>query len=140
MKNKTGSAKGGDGERLGRQLRRLQQTYGASTFYVAIVGNTLRGHRSKGAVLRESPETAVLVGDAAMTELTRSAAGSELMLRTYTRAFRAVSEESGYDFESIVLGITAALQIEAQAAGDDFVDVWLRDAVGGDPADQDSRL
>lgn len=140
VKNKTGSAKGGDGERLGRQLRRLQQTYGASTFYVAIVGNTLRGHRSKGAVLRESPDTAVLVGDAALRELTRSAAGAELMLRTYTRAFRAVSEESGYDFDSIVLEITAALQAEAQAAGDDIVDVWLRDAVGGDPADQDSRL
>jgi len=54
VKNKTGSAKGGDGARLGRQLKLLEQTYGAKTFFVAIVGNTLRGHRSKGAVLRES--------------------------------------------------------------------------------------
>jgi len=139
VKNKTGSAKGGDGERLGRQLLRLEQTYGAATFYVAIVGRTLRGHRSMGAVLRESPRTAVLVGDAALTELTRSKSGAELMLRTYNRAFRAVANDSGYDFDAVVLNIASQLQKEAEDAKDNFLDVWLEEAVGGDPADQDSR-
>ena len=139
-KNKTGSAKGGDGTRLGVQLRRLRETYGAHTFYAAIVGNTLVGHRSKGAVLRESPATAVLVGDSALAELTRSNSGAELLLRTYRRAFRAVSQEASYDFPAAVAEAVTEFQQIAMEAGDDLVDAWLHRSMGGDPRAQDSRL
>lgn len=139
-KNKTGSAKGGDGVRLGQQLRRLEQTYGASTFYAAIVGNTLHGHRSMGAVLRESPNTAVLVGDAALEELARSPQGAELLLRTYRRAFRAASQESGFDFEQVASAAITTFEAEAVATGGDLVEAWLSQAMGGPRKDQDSRL
>ncbi|RAX15983.1 hypothetical protein DC347_15560 [Pseudarthrobacter sp. AG30] len=137
-KNKTGSAKGGDGARLGQQLRLLAETYGAETFYAAIVGNTLVGHRSKGAVLKASPETAVLVGNAALAELTRSDSGAELLLRTYRRAFRTVSHKTGYDFESVSTGIVA--DFSKLTAGGDFIDSWLHQAMGGPRVDQDSRF
>lgn len=140
VKSKTGSAKGGDGKRLGEQLRLLHETYAADTFYVAIVGNTLKGHRSKSAVLRESPTTAVLVGDAALNELTQSAVGGELLLRVYQRAFRRAAEETGYSFSEVVARIAAVFEREAEAEGEDFLQAWLHRAIGGFAKDQDSRV
>jgi hypothetical protein len=139
VKSKTGSAKGGDGKRLGEQLLRLATTYDADTFYVAIVGNTLRGHRSKAAVIRESPNTAVMVGEAALNEITQSAVGAELLLRTYQRAFRAASEETGYSFTEIVALISADFEEGAEQEGTDFLSAWLHEAVGGPVEEQDSR-
>jgi hypothetical protein len=139
VKSKTGSAKGGDGKRLGEQLRTLEATYGADTFYTAVVGNTLRGHRSKGAVLRESPNTAVLVGEAALDELTQSAVGGELLLRTYQRAFRQASQSAGYRFCEVVAAMVEVFEREAVEAGEDFLAAWLHKAIGGRRADQDSR-
>lgn len=139
VKSKTGSAKGGDGKRLGEQLLALEETYKADTYYIAIVGNTLRGHRSRGAVERESPKTAILVGDAAINEITQSAVGGELLLRTYQRAFRAASEESGYSFAEIVIAMTAEFEDEAEQEGTDFLSAWLHEAIGGPPQEQDSR-
>lgn len=139
VKSKTGSAKGGDGKRLGEQLRLLEATYGADTFYAAIVGNTLKGHRSKGAVLRESPRTAVLVGEAALDELTQSSVGGELLLRIYQRAFRSAAATARYRFDEVVATMVEAFETEAAAAGEDFLTAWLHEAIGGDRADQDSR-
>lgn len=140
VKNKTGSAKGGDGKRLGEQLRVLAETYGAQTFYVAVVGNTLVGHRSKGAVLRESPATAVMVGEAALRELTRSAVGTELLLRVYRRAFRAVAAKLPYDLDSIAAKVTEDFEGIANEREGDLVEGWLYAAMGGDVRDQDSRV
>jgi len=139
VKNKTGSAKGGDGKRLGEQLRALSETYGADTFYVAIVGNTLVGHRSKGAVLRESPRTAVLVGDAALQEMTRSDSGAELLLRVYRRAFKTVAAKMPYDLDPIVSEVSAEFQLIADKHEDDLVEGWLHVAMGGPQEEQDSR-
>jgi hypothetical protein len=139
VKSKTGSAKGGDGKRLGEQLAVLEETYGADTFYAAIVGNTLRGHRSKGAVLRASPRTAVLVGEAALNELTQSAVGGELLLRIYQRAFRSAAAAEGYEFTEVVRGIVGVFEREAEAAGEDFLTTWLHVAIGGPRSGQDSR-
>ena len=85
VKSKTGSAKGGDGKRLGDQLRRLREFYHADVFYDALIGNTLRGHRSMRGVLTSEPQAIVLVGDAAFRELTRSSIGPELLLRVYQK-------------------------------------------------------
>jgi hypothetical protein len=139
VKSKTGSAKGGDGKRLGEQLLALEKTYSADTFYVAVVGNTLRGHRSRGAVTRESPQTTIMVGEAAINEITQSAVGGELLLRTYQRAFRAASEKSGYKFDEIVVMITEAFDAEAEREGTDFLSAWLHQAIGGSAEEQDSR-
>jgi len=140
VKSKTGSAKGGDGKRLGEQLRLLEETYGATTFYVAVVGNTLRGHRSRGAVERESPNTVVLVGEAALDALTQSSEGGELLLRTYQRSFRRAAQAAGYDFEEVVTAMCEVFEAEAADAGEDFLTAWLHGAIGGDPAEQESRL
>lgn len=139
IKSKTGSAKGGDGKRLGLQLHALEEIYGARTFYAAIVGNTLRGHRSKCAVIRESPETAVLVGAASLRELSGSQSGAELLLRVYQRAFRLVARELGYDLERVTNEITATFRAQAEAEGDDFLDALLHQAVNGSAREQDTR-
>ncbi len=139
VKSKTGSAKGGDGERLGKQLAVLEETYRADTFYVSIVGNTLRGHRSKRGVLTESPHTAVLVGEAALNELTQSAVGGEMLLRIYQRAFRSAAEAEGYEFAQVVQSIVAGFEREAGEAGEDFLTTWLHEAIDGPRSEQDSR-
>jgi hypothetical protein len=140
VKSKTGSAKGGDGKRLGEQLQLLADTYDADTFYVAIVGNTLRGHRSRGAVEGNSPDTAILVGVAAHNELTQSAVGGELLLRTYQRAFREAAEATGYRFSEVVAVIAEDFERQAELEGTDFLSAWLHEAIGGEPSEQDSRL
>jgi hypothetical protein len=139
VKSKTGSAKGGDGVRLGRQLQLLRETYDADTFFVAVVGNTLRGHRSRGAVERESPGTAVLVGAAALNELTQSSVGGELLLRTYQRAFRQASRETGYSFAEVVASICEAFERDAETDGEGFLEAWLHRAIDGPINEQDSR-
>jgi hypothetical protein len=139
VKSKTGSSKGGDGVRLGKQLQLLEGTYGADTFYAAVVGSTLRGHRSKAAVLRESPNTVVLVGEAALEELTQSAVGGELLLRTYQRAFRQAAKSAGYRFSDVVAAMVEVFEREAAEAGEDFLSAWLHNAISGPRYDQDSQ-
>lgn len=139
VKSKTGSAKGGDGKRLGEQLVALEETYGAETYYVAVVGNTLRGHRSRGAVEKNSPRTAIMVGEAAHNELTQSSVGAELLLRTYQRAFRAAAEETGYRFSEVVAVISEEFEAQAEKEGTDFLSAVLHEAVGGPAEEQDSR-
>ncbi|MDR2381638.1 MAG: hypothetical protein LBE08_10795 [Bifidobacteriaceae bacterium] len=140
VKSKTGSAKGGDGKRLGEQLTALETTYDADTFYVAVVGNTLKGHRSRGAVEKASPNTAILVGESALNELTQSRVGGELLLRTYQRAFRAAAQSTGYSFTDTVGEIAESFEADAEMGGTDFLSAWLHEAIGGDPETQDSRM
>jgi hypothetical protein len=137
VKSKTGSAKGGDGARLGRQLRLLAETYSADVFYDALVGRTLRGHRSMAGVLRECPQTVVLVGEAAFSSLTRSPIGAELLLRVYRRAFREVARKHAYGIDDIG---AIVLEFAARSGGDEFLDVLLRDTTCGPPEEQDSRV
>lgn len=95
IKNKTGSAKGGDGKRLGDQLQRLKNTYGGEIFYDALIGNTLRGHCSRAGVEAAAPTIVVLVGEAAFEELTSTRQGPQLLLRVYQSAFQEVARKSG---------------------------------------------
>jgi hypothetical protein len=139
VKSKTGSAKGGDGKRLGDQLLVLENTYKADTFFVAVVGTTLRGHRSRTGVTKASPKTAVMVGEAALNEITQSEVGGELLLRIYQRAFRAASETSGYNFPEVVAVMTEYFEQEAEREGTDFLSAWLHEAISGPVEEQDSR-
>jgi hypothetical protein len=55
IKSKTGSATGGGGRRIGRQLKALVNFYGGTAYFDALIGNTLRGHRSRAGIAGECP-------------------------------------------------------------------------------------
>lgn len=139
VKSKTGSAKGGDGKRLGLQLRELTRFYGGEAFYDALIGNTLRGHRSMAGVRRAAPEVVVLVGEAAFRELTGSVAGPQLLLRLYQSAFDVASRQTGYSFQSVVSAIFLAFRQRADELGEGFLEAVLHDAISADASQQDSR-
>lgn len=139
LKSKTGSAKGGDGARLGRQLKRLQKTYKGEIYYDALIGNTLRGHRSMTGVRRVAPNVIVLVGDAAFRELTGSAVGPQLLLRLYQSAFEVAVSRQGYCLEDIAQTIYEAFRVRAEELGEGFLETVLHDAISGPPEEQDSR-
>ena len=139
VKSKTGSAKGGDGRRLGLQLVELQRVYGGDIYYDALIGNTLRGHRSMAGVRRAAPSVVVLVGDAAFQELTGSPVGPQLLLRVYQSAFEVAAQEAGYRFEDVVVRIYEAFRQRSDEAGEGFLETILRDAITGPREEQDSR-
>ncbi len=139
MKSKTGSAKGGDGRRLGLQLRELTRVYGGEAYYDALIGNTLRGHRSMAGVRRAAPEVVVLVGEAAFRALTGSAAGPQLLLRLYQSSFEVASRQTGYSFPEVVSAIFSAFRARADELGEDFLEAVLHDAISGEVEQQDSR-
>ncbi len=140
VKSKTGSAKGGDGKRLGEQLRRLQRYYKADVFYDALIGNTLRGHRSRRGVEMAAPGAIILVGQAAFRALTFSEFGPELLLRLYQVAFAQAADQTGYRVEEMSAAIVKAFEDRAQAYDGDFLQVVLRDSIQGLAEIQDSRL
>jgi hypothetical protein len=141
VKNKTGSAKGGDGKRLGDQLKNLQNIYKAETYYIALVGSTLRGHRSMAGVLRASPKTVVLVGRSAFKALTKTDFGAELLLKVYSSAFRLVAQELGYDVKTIA-GIMAKQLAQKfnSHTEEQMMESLLVDVIGGNADEQDSRI
>lgn len=139
VKSKTGSAKGGDGKRLGDQLRNLREYYGGDVYYDALIGNTLQGHRSMGAVLKSEPEAVVLVGQAAFSALTRSSIGPELLLRVYQTAFSDAAQQAGYNIDVMVTGIVATFHERSESAGEGFLELLVSDTIGSNLGQQDSR-
>lgn len=139
VKSKTGSAKGGDGKRLGDQLRQLHQYYAAEVYYDALIGNTLRGHRSMRGVLTSEPQAVVLVGEAAFRELTRSSIGPELLLRVYQSAFSEAAQQAGYHIDAMAAGIVSSFHERSEAAGEGFLELLLADSIGSNLGQQDSR-
>ncbi|MCO6459275.1 MAG: hypothetical protein J5I93_28530 [Pirellulaceae bacterium] len=139
VKSKTGSAKGGDGRRLGLQLSALTKEYGGEAYYIALIGNTLRGHRSMAGVRRAAPAVVVLVGESAFRELTGSCVGPQLLLRLYQSAFEVASQQTKYSLESVVATIYLAFQERAEELGEGFLETVLHDAIYGTPDQQDSR-
>lgn len=140
IKSKTGSAKGGDGRRLGEQLARLQSLYGGQIYYHALIGNTLVGHRSKAGVEKAAKDVVVLVGDASFKELTGSNHGPQLLLRVYQAAFQTVAIRTGYEVENLATQISQEFKEKAQAHDDGYLEAILSTTVGGPPEDQDNRL
>ena len=139
VKSKTGSAKGGDGRRLGEQLRRLREYYRADVYYDALIGNTLRGHRSMRGVLTSEPSAVVLVGSAAFRELTRSSIGPQLLLRVYQNAFGEAARATGYRIDNMAARIVSAFRERAEEAGENYLDSLLARSIGLTPEEQDSR-
>ena len=140
VKSKTGSAKGGDGKRLGDQLNLLRRTYGGDTYYLALIGKTLRGHRSMAGVLGASPKTIVAVGEAAFVELTGSPNGSELLLRIYQVAFRRAAAKDRYSLTAAAKGIAEEFRRMAGGSDADFLLALLDDVTKGPATHQVSTL
>lgn len=139
VKSKTGSAKGGDGKRLGLQLAELQRIYGGEAFYIALIGNTLRGHRSMAGVRKAAPSVVVLVGEAAFRELTGSTVGPQLLLRLYQSSFDVAAKQTGFCLQDIVSTIYLTFRQRSEELREGFLETVLHDAIFGSPAEQDSR-
>ena len=140
IKSKTGSAKGGDGKRLGIQLEFLKDHYQGEIYYDALIGNTLVGHRSKAGVEKAAPSVRVLVGQAAFKELTRSNHGASLLLRIYHEAFIATATETGYTILEVTEAIVAEFRQRAEAAGETYLETILDTSISGPAANQDSAI
>ncbi|SRR6056297_38533 len=140
IKSKSGSAKGGDGKRLGDQLRFLEEHYDGEIYYHALIGNTLVGHRSKAGVEKAAPNVVVMVGDASFRCLTRSKVGPQLLLRLYQSSFAQASEETGYNIEEITKVITRTFLQKAEEKGEGFLESILKDVTSGSIAEQDNRF
>jgi len=107
IKNKTGSAKGSDGEKLGRQFQELAEHYPESSrYYVSMIGRTLSGHRSMGAFLRNDPGAEVLVGLSAFQQLGQHRDTPDIILELYLETFEEALKRNHYDYERIVAEIT----------------------------------
>lgn len=140
IKSKTGSAKGGDGRRLGEQLARLQSLYGGQIYYHALIGNTLVGHRSRAGVEKAAKDVVVLVGNASFQELTGSVHGPQLLLRVYQAAFQTVAIRTGYEVENLAARISQEFKEKAQAHNEGYLEAILEATVGGPMEQQDNRL
>ncbi len=131
IKSKTGSAKGGDGKRLGDQLRFLEEHYDAEIYYDALVGNTLIGHRSKKGVEKAAPNVRVLVGSAAFKQLTGSNHGASLLLRIYQEAFISAAQDTGYSIYDVTESIVEDFRSQSEEYGEGFLESILEKSTGG---------
>ena len=139
VKSKTGSAKGGDAKRIADQLVTLKAAYGGELFFDALVGNTLRGHRSRGGIRKVSGEIVLLVGQAAFAEITGSPVGPELLLDLYRKSFEVAVSRHGYDLEDVTARIFASFNADAKRHGEGYLETLLHAAISGPPEEQDSR-
>lgn len=140
IKSKTGSMNSSGGKRLAEQMRNLRMAYpGAELYTHSLVGNTLRGHRSMGGMLRAEPALIVTVGDAAFRILTGSKNGAELLLRLYQAAFDLAAAETGYSVETMTNAIFQTFRGRAEEAGEGWLESVLHQSTRGDPVNMDSR-
>lgn len=140
IKSKTGSMNSSGGKRLAEQMRNLRMAYpGAELYAHSLVGNTLRGHRSMGGMLRAEPALIVMAGDASFRVLTGSANGSELLLRLYQSAFDLAAAQTGYSVETMTDAIFDTFKDRAEGAGEGWLESVLHQSTMGKAEDLDSR-
>lgn len=139
IKNKTGSAKGSDGEKLGRQFLVLKEKYpDCQRYYVSMIGKTLAGHRSMGAFLRTDPDAEVLVGLTAWQQLGRHRDTPTIAMELCIEEFEAALERNHYDFDSVVESMTAEWQTK-HGDGDPGIRLLEDSITPTDPSVQSSR-
>lgn len=140
IKSKTGTLNSSGGKRLAEQMRQLRMAYpGAELYSHSLVGNTLRGHRSMGGMLRVEPSLIVQVGQASFRVLTGSDSGAELLVRVYQAAFELAAEQTGYSVENMTRSIVQTFIERAEAEGEGYLESVVHKSTGGDAANLDSR-
>lgn len=140
IKSKTGTLNSSGGKRLAEQMRQLRMAYqGAELFSHSLVGNTLRGHRSMGGMLRVEPSLIVLVGQASFRVLTASESGAELLVRVYQSAFELAAKETGYSVEAMTNAIVQTFIERAEAEGEGYLESVVHQSTKGEDANLDSR-
>lgn len=140
VKSKTGSMNSSGGKRLAEQMRNLRMAYpGAELYAHSLVGNTLRGHRSMGGMLRAEPALIVAVGDASFQILTGSGNGAELLLRLYQSAFDLAATQTGYSVEIMTNAILETFKERAEEAGEGWLESVLHQSTRGTAENMDSR-
>lgn len=140
VKSKTGTLNSSGGRRLAEQMRNLRMAYpGAELYSHSLVGNTLRGHRSMGGMLRAEPALIVMVGDASFRILTGSENGAELLLRLYQTAFELAAAKTGYRVETMTDVIFETFKERAEEAGEGWLESVLHQSTRGPASNLDSR-
>lgn len=140
VKSKTGTLNSSGGKRLAEQMRQLRMTYpGAELYSHSLVGNTLRGHRSMGGMLRVEPALIVMVGDASFRILTGSGNGAELLVRIYQAAFELAATQTGYSVEAMTTAIFETFRKRAEAEGEGYIEAIVHQSTRGNPTVLDSR-
>jgi hypothetical protein len=140
IKSKTGTLNSSGGKRLAEQMRQLRMAYaGAELYSHSLVGNTLRGHRSMGGMLRVEPSLIVMVGQASFRVLTASESGAELLVRVYQSAFELAAQETGYSVASMTNAIVQTFIARAEAEGEGYLESVVHQSTQGDEAILDSR-
>lgn len=140
VKSKTGTLNSSGGKRLAEQMRNLRMAYsGAELYSHSLVGNTLRGHRSMGGMLRAEPALIVMVGDASFRVLTGSENGAELLLRLYQSAFELAAAQTGYSVETMTNAIFETFRERAEEAGEGWLESVLHQSTRGAADNMDSR-
>jgi hypothetical protein len=140
IKSKTGTLNSSGGKRLAEQMRQLRMAYnGAELYSHSLVGNTLRGHRSMGGMLRVEPSLIVQVGQASFEVLTGSGSGAELLVRVYQAAFELAAEQTGYSVENMTRAIVQTFIGRAEAEGEGYLESVVHQSTRGEPDNLDSR-
>jgi hypothetical protein len=135
IKNKTGSEKGSGGEKIGKQMAKLGEVYdGASRHYTSVIGQTLKGHRSKGAAERADPELEVLVGLTTIQAIGRHRNTPRVLLEFYLELFEEAAEESDFAIDDVVETVTE--QWEERYGEEDPLSGILYWSIVGDPRQQ----
>lgn len=139
IKNKTGSAKGSDGEKLGRQFLQLKKEYPvAKRFYVSIIGKTLKGHRSKGGFLKTDGDAEVLVGLTAIQQLGGHRDTPDILLDLYLERFAAAMVRNKYDLNGVLEGMVAEWK-NKHGNGDPVRELLRATIIPNHPYDQSSK-
>lgn len=135
LKNKTGSAKGSAGENIGSKMSKLGEVYpGSERFYASVIGDTLKGHRSKGAAEREDPGLEVIVGLQTIQKIGKYRNTPRVLLEFYLELFQEVAEEDNFDIDDIVNSITE--EWKQKYGEEDPIEGILYWSIVGDPRQQ----
>lgn len=135
IKNKTGSEKGSGGEKIGNQMATLGEVYdGTNRYYTSVIGQTLKGHRSKGAAERADPELEVLVGLTTIQAIGRHRNTPRVLLEFYLELFEEAAEESDFAIDDVVETVTE--QWEDRYGEGDPLGGILYWSIVGDPRQQ----
>ncbi len=140
IKTKTGTMNSSGGKSLAVQMGALKSKYPRSEVYAhALVGKTLKGHRSKSTILETCPSMILQVGEASFKTLSGSWSGGECLLTLYQMAFDRAREQADFNFDEAVEAISRDFEVVAEAEGSGYLESVLHKSTCGNRLQMDSR-